>query len=276
MRDYVTTVLASRHVAGRELDDALRICRWAESQDYRSVVSPWSGPQDNWHSMFTRYAAALDAISHESPGSYVSIKLEAIGYDLELFRDLTTLAGVSGVRIHIDSLGPETADTALDFAESAAILSHPVGYTLASRWTRSLRDAERVAEMGIPVRIVKGQWEDSNSRGLDCRQNYLDIADKFLGGRASVGVATHDVSLAKMTLTRLKYGNTNCELEQFFSLPLNGIPLASKLQCPYRIYIAYGHPGIPYNIRFTFTRPSIATWVFADFALHLKKPWSQN
>ncbi len=276
MRDNLTNAIASRHVAGSELDDALRICRWAESEGFRTVISPWSGPQEDSRKMFDLYAAALGAVGTQSGLCYLSIKLDAIGYDEGMFRDLIYLARLNAVRLHIDSLGPDTADTALRFVEKAAASFHQIGYTLASRWHRSLTDAERVAELGTPVRIVKGQWEDPLWRGLDCRKNYLDIAGKLAGRCGEVGIATHDIPLAREVLTRLLYDETNCELEQFFSLPLNGETLARKLQCPYRIYVAYGHPGIPYNVRFTLTRPRIAAWVFADFAFHPRRPWLRN
>ncbi len=276
IRNNLTDVIASRHVAGNELADALLVCRWAESQGFRSSISPWRGPDDNPRKMFEYYAAAISAIRQEEGLCYLSIKLDSIGYDTGMFNELLNHAGVNGVRIHVDSLGPETADTALSFVERGASSGHCVGYTLASRWRRSKKDAERIGELGIPVRIVKGQWPDPDSRGVDCRQNYLDIAENLAGSRCQVAVATHDTALAREALPRLLYEDTYAEMEQFFSLPLNGVSLSRRLQCPYRLYIAYGHPGIPYNIRYTLNRPSIAAWVFADLALRPRKPWSHN
>ncbi len=276
MRNRVTSAIASRHVAGHKLSDALLICRWAESEGFRTVISPWAGALDTPRDMFSRYAAAIEAVTEKNDARYVSMKLDSINYDGGLFDDLVHLARASHAQLHIDSLGPETADAALSFVERAVTSGYYIGYTMASRWRRSLTDAERVADLGVPVRIVKGQWPDPSGRAINCRKNFTEIAATLSKRCRRIGVATHDVVLAREVLTRFVVQNANIELEQFFSLPLNGVALTKEFDRPYRLYISYGQPGIPYNIRFTLTRPRIAAWVLADFAIHARKPWAQN
>ncbi len=276
IRNRVTSAVASRHVAGKNLSDALLICRWAESEGFKTVVSPWAGSLDTPRGMLDRYSAAIEAVRDREDVRYVSIKLDSINYDSGIFSDLVHLARMSRVQLHIDSLGPDTADTALTFVERAVSSSYFIGYTLASRWRRSLADSDRVADLGIPVRVVKGQWPDPYTDGLNCRRNFINISERLAKGCRRISVATHDLSLAKEVLAGLMLRNANFELEQFFSLPLNGVALAKQFGCPYRLYVSYGQPGIPYNIRFTLTRPRIAAWILADFALRARKPWAQN
>jgi len=109
VRNNLVKVISSRHIAGSELGDALKVCRWAHSVGYRSILSPWSAPEDNQRSMFDRYSAAIDVLDIGSSDCYLSIKLDAIGYDAGLFDDLMEHARSRQVRVHVDSLGPETA-----------------------------------------------------------------------------------------------------------------------------------------------------------------------
>lgn len=273
LRNSIVTVIASKHIAGRELSDAVQVCKWAEGEGFHSIVSPWSGPDDTPEGMLERYKATIDTVRREGVRFYLSIKLDSISGDVGMFDELLEFARPRGIRIHLDSLGPDTADMAMKFLERAAGSHHSIGFTLPSRWRRSLTDAERIVELGVPARIVKGQWDDPAARSVDCRKNFLSIADRLAGRCSQVGVATHDLVLAEEALRRLSVGGSACELEQFFSLPLNGVNLSRTHGYPYRIYVAYGNPDIPYNVRFAFSRPSIAAWALQDFALNRRRPW---
>ncbi len=276
IRSNIVSTVASRHIAGQDVADALPICRWAHKRGYHSVVSPWAGPDDTPKSMFDRYRGVFDSLRKEEFDWYLSVKLESIGNDIGLFHELAGLAKTSGVRLHLDSLGPESAPVSLGFLEKTVAIYDNLGCTLPSRWQRSLADAERALDLGVSVRIVKGQWKEPSTIRVDSRGNYLDIVEKLAGRARHVGVATHDAALARKAMARLTSSNTHCELEQFFSLPLNGINLTRKLGYQYRLYVAYGQPGVPYNIRLSLSRPSMIAWILTDFAVRPKRPWVEN
>lgn len=286
VRNKIITKVASRHIAGPEIKDAIKVCRWAGQQGFGIILSPWAKAIDNdaalrsgskimpFKVMLQRYKESIDSIQNVNPNGYVSVKLNAIGYDFGIFRELLEYAASHDVRVHVDSLDPDSVSQVYKFLNKASEFNRYLGCTLPSRWKRSLRDAEAAIDLGIAVRIVKGQWEDTGPDQPDCRQNYVAIAEKLAGRAVYVGVATHDGALAETAVKELTIRKTNCEIEQFFSLPLNGIKLARRLNVPYRLYVAYGHPGIPYNIRFAVSRPSLAVWMGADFIRRSRKPWS--
>ncbi len=276
LRKRVVHTIASRHIAGREIGDALRVCRWAQTNAYRVILSPWRSPDDSAKNMIARYKEAMRVISDERLDGYVSLKLNAIDSDMGMFRELVSMARSANVRLHLDSLGPDSANASFEFLEDAVSDYRNIGTTLPARWRRSLEDADRVYELGIPVRIVKGQWPDLDDPRLDCRKNYLDIAHRFAGRGIHVGIATHDYSLASRTSSLFKESGTSFELEQFFSLPLNTSSLANRIGCGYRLYVAYGYPEVPYNVRFGISRPGIIGWVVKDFAVRNRKPWEKS
>jgi proline dehydrogenase len=274
LRKNIVNTIASRHVVGSGLEDALPICLWANRMGFRTILSPWAWPGDDSQIMTQRYKTAFESLQNKDFDCYVSVKLDAIRYDLGLFKELVEAARSAKTRLHVDSLDPGSADMAFDFIEKGKQWHQDLGCTIPSRWQRSIDDVERALDLGLSVRIVKGQWADPGHGRVDCKINYLAIAEKLAGKARHVGVATHDVPLAKKALACLTSASTYCEMEQLATLPLNGMKIAKRYGYAYRLYVGYGHPGVPYNIRFVLSRPSMVAWIIADFAFNLRKPWS--
>ena len=182
-----------------------------------------------------------------------------------MFAELLSRAEPSGMRVHSDSIGPESADRTMEMVGTAAARFRNVGATLPAGWRRSRTDAARLAEWGVAVRIVKGQWSDPAGPVPDVRAAYLDVAKALAGTAATVGVATHDRRVAAGSLSVLRAAGTPCEMEQISGLPWNCAALASAAGVPYRLYIPYGFPYLPYNIWHVRTRPAVAFWAMRDF-----------
>ncbi len=275
-RKRVVNRIASRHIAGPELSDALTVCKWAELQKMGTNLSRWAYPDDSTETMFRHYAAILKSIHDNDLDSFLGVKIGGIGDDFGRFSELVGIARENHVRLHVDSFGPESAPVNFSFLEKAAGVYDNLGCTLPSRWRRSLDDVDRVIELGLKVRVVKGQWPDSDNAKLDCRQNYLAIIGKLAGRARQVGVATHDKRLAKESLQYLSTSGTEFEMQQYFSLPLNGRSLSRTFGCPYRISLAYGYAYLPYNVRFILSRPGMISWIVSDYAFKPARPWLQR
>jgi proline dehydrogenase len=232
----------------------------------------------------------------------LSVKLNALGFDHGAVLDLFQHAVKKKIRLHVDSLSPELAPETFQMLErlvssspnsfdKASIKNRPLlngnnsswfsplGVTIPSRWTRSRDDIQRAVEMGISVRIIKGQWEDP-VRPVDPLENALTIissiphlSDQAPQKNSVFSIATHDLHFLKKTLTCLRQHYLPYDIEQFFSLPLNGIRLAEEFEVPLSLYIAYGSPALPYNIRFSTTRPRLALWMASDYLLPKKRVW---
>lgn len=278
-RDRIVSRVAERHVAGGCLEDGLAVCRWADANGDKSILSPWAGPGDGRRAMLSRFRESAEALAGMGHDGVLSVKLDVLGFDRSAFADLWDHCWELGVRLHLDSLAPETADSTFRLLEWAVARSDRrwtpngscLGVTIPSRWKRSPADARRAAMMGLAVRIVKGQWKDPHHR-VDPSANYLAIADVDYGA-AVVGIATHDLGVARRAIGRLAAAGRRVEMEQFFSLPLNGRSLAMTAKIPYRLYVAFGSPALPYNIRFSSTRPAMALWMAKDYSFRPKRAW---
>lgn len=237
----------------------------------------------------------------------LSVKLNAFDFDNKLISELYQYALGKGVRLHIDSLSPELAPQTFRLLEELVkrfgleegsglhrdnrdngVLDHQdyvreslLGVTIPSRWVRSQDDLQRAVELGIAIRIVKGQWSDPD-RAVDPLENSLKMLRSIQkkGNLQSqplpISMASHDVTYLRENLSQLKRTNFLAVLEQFFSLPLNGQTLAEEFRIPFSIYIAYGSPALPYNIRFSLTRPQLALWMASDYLLPKKRFWEKG
>jgi proline dehydrogenase len=168
-------------------------------------------------------------------------------------------------------MDPDSAPRTYETIERVLATHRNIGCTLPSRWHRSIQDAQRVIDYGVPVRVIKGQWSDPLPPAVNARENYLKIIDALAGRAKLVAVATHDHALAVEAMKRLLKAKTQCEMEQMSSLPQNCAQAAKSLCIPMRIYIPYGFPSLPYNLRYVKTRPAIVGWVIRDFLLGGRK-----
>jgi proline dehydrogenase len=240
---------AAAYVAGPRIDDALRACRALRERGRASTVGYWNVGSEEPGEVAQTYLAAAEAVSQNRLDTHLSIKGPALGFSSELVAELLERTGSAGVRVHFDSLAPESADRTLALIGDAASRHPGLGITLPARWSRSLDDAETAVELGLAVRVVKGRWADHDAAQVDLRSGFLALVDRLAGRARRVGVATHDESLAHLALRRLGAAGTPCELELLFGLPAAAaVGAADELAVPVRTYVPYGHATLPYRI----------------------------
>jgi len=256
--------IAKKHIAGPNLNDALSICKLAESSGWSTTISVWTGEHVSADENANKYQEIISAIIDSNLNSYLSIKPSAINFSLKLFDCIAKNAASKNIRIHFDSLSPDLADSYLKFLKEAKTIYSCLGYTLPSRWKRSLLDAELISKLNIPVRIVKGQWRDPEYSRIDSRKNYLNIINILAERVPLIGIATHEKILAERAIEILTKTKTQYEIEQFFSLPSIEMKLAQKYNFKKRLYVVYGEAYLPYNLRSINKRPAMLGWVLKD------------
>jgi proline dehydrogenase len=257
---------ARNYVAGPELHDAIQLARsFAARGETASTLCFWDGPDDQPRHVADMYLATLQAIETARLDSYVSIKAPSLAFDAGLVAEVAQAAhDAGGIRVHFDSLGPETADRTFRLMEQARAHGAPLGCTIPGRWQRSVRDAEKAAEMGLRIRVVKGQWPDLGAP-VDPHDGFLDVIDALAGRNAPVAVATHEPVLAAAAIRKLQAAGTPCEMELLFGLPSKAVLKVSRdLAVPVRYYLPYGHAWLPYALRQARRDPRIVWWVLRD------------
>jgi proline dehydrogenase len=264
---------SSAYRAGPSLEDALRSSRRLAAHGLASTIGYAAAPHEDARTVASAHIAALDKLAAEEADCYVSVKLSGLDFDDSLFAEIAASASRSRRRLHLDALAPETADATWRLLAQTGG-GDSLGTTLPGRWRRSAADAARAAELGLAVRVVKGQWPDANGDGLDPRRGFLEVVDRLRGHPAVVAVATHDVPLLAESLRRLVASGARGEVELFYGLPFRGPALVARCAgVPIRMYVPYGQTGAPYTTAGLATTPAAAWWLVQDLLFGEDKTW---
>ena len=242
---------ASRnYIAGPKQDDAQKVSQYLLNRGYWVTQGYWNSRDDKASYVLETYLATLDKLAQLNGNNYISIKIPSLDFDVAMYEALLVKSRHLGVPILFDSLAPEQASRIHNIIKEHTVPPFAdIGCTLPARWRRSINDADLMNDLGLNVRVVKGQWEDPDEPCLDVNSRYLQIIDRLAGNSRCVRVATHDLPLAREALSRLKAVNTPCELELIYGLPIgNLVSLANEMNVPVRIYIAFGNAYLPYAL----------------------------
>ncbi len=252
--------IGHRYVAGPELADAISVCRRIAEHNILLTVAHWRGDSELPGQVLKNCKAAIDSIAAERFDGQLSVKVSDLRYDPHLVRELACYASRRRVPLQFDAVDAQTQDKTMELIEDAHAIWELVGCTLPSRWERSIEDAERAIRSGVSVRVVKGQWSDPKGNGIDCRRNFRVLIEALAGRCAHVFVGTHDRQLGREALMILHASDTRCELEQMLGLPSIAKSAAEPLGIPVRLYVPFGAPYLPYNIRYVSHRPAMIAW----------------
>ena len=261
---------ARSYVAGPELSDALRLAQTFAARGIQaSTLCFWDAQDDLARHVADMYLATVRGIQGARLDSDVSIKAPSLGFDAGVVGEIAEAARESGIRVHFDSLGAETVDRTFGLIEQAGAHETPLGCTIPGRWRRSPRDVERAAQMGLRVRVVKGQWPDP-SGAADPHTGFLDVIDALAGSAVLVAVATHEPVLAATAIRKLQSAGTPCEMELLYGLPSRAVlKVARDLAVPVRYYLPYGHAWLPYALRQARRDPRVLWWLLRDASSEL-------
>jgi proline dehydrogenase len=239
----------SRHyIAGPTIPDAVRVSRPLAARGYWITLGYWDAAGDPASEVLQTYLASCEQLAALGGKNYLSIKIPALGGDGGMFRALQEKGRACSVPLHFDSLDTDQASAIFDFiADHATPSAGEIGCTLPGRWRRSLDDAERAIDLGLAVRVVKGQSPDPAEPDRDAVTGYLAVVRKLAGRARCVRVASHNPVVARESLRVLLAANTPCELELLYGLPVGSqVALAREFRVPVRVYVAFGHAFLPY------------------------------
>ncbi len=256
---------ASAYIAGPDLEDARAVCDRLAREGIASIVCYWDVYTDHPASISQAYLDLLGTMSNSESDCYLSVKAPALKFDFDLVKKVLEEARRLNAIVHFDALAPETVDRTFALIGRAREIYPKLGCTLPGRWRRSLADAERAAELGLRVRVVKGEWQGIGNDETDAREGFLNVVDRLAGHARHVAVATHNPSIARVSLRRLKNARTPCELELLYGLPQQHmLRIARDFGVRARMYVPHGHAGLPYRLKHAVRNPRIIGWFIHD------------
>ncbi|MGA2097016.1 MAG: proline dehydrogenase [Candidatus Acidiferrum sp.] len=271
--EVVAKHASKAYIAGPQLTDAMSTCRRLFGLGFGGTICFWNVETDSPRKIADAYTSTLSFLAIEKMDCYLSIKLPPLNYDFALLSEVLEQARQKNTLVHFDSLQHETADRTFSLIAQAARSYPHLGCTLPGRWARSLPDADIAVDLGLHVRVVKGQWTDPHRVEIDPREGFLNVIGRLAGRASSVGVATHDPELARSALERLREAATPCSLELLYGLPMKPLlKIAAELDVPVRVYVPFGHGWLPYSLTQARRNLRVFWWVVRDLTIPLAFP----
>ncbi len=261
---------ARAYVVGDRLDDALAARSRLAASGIGCTLGYFNDERESPAEVACRYRQALAALGADD---HLSIKPPALAFDDALLATLAKQAAARGIRLHLDSHGPATAEPTLRVAARmlAVVSADRLGLTLPGRWRRSVGDARWAADRRLPVRVVKGQWPERDDRPAELVDGLLDVVDALCGSDAPVAVASHDPAVIAPALQRLQRSGTRCELQLLHGLPQREpCRLAARFGVPVRMYLPYGAAHLPYMLGRALAQPYLIGWLARDLCQGLR------
>ncbi len=251
------------YISGPHIADAMEIAQLAEDQGFASTLCYWGESLEDPHEVLDHYLRSLTACVASELNADLAVKIPALWNSHDHVARVVNLAREHRRTVMFDSHDPAASDTTFAFME--ALSADYLGCAIPGRWRRSIADADRAIELGICVRVVKGQWADPDAPDIDLRQGFLSIVDRLAGRARNVRIATHDAKLAAESVRRLQEKATPCELELLYGLPIRAVAdVAQRAGVPVRIYIPYGTAWLPYSVSRAMGNPRTLLWLMRD------------
>jgi proline dehydrogenase len=249
--------LGRRHVAGARLEDALACGRrlaadgLASSIDFfgESVSDPVEADRVADH-----YLALAEALDEAREDTFLSIDLSHIGLDQPgegARRRLERIAAAlpDGRRIQVGAEEERRADRILAAVLAVAGTGGAVSATVQANLKRSGRDAQALAEAGVPIRLVKGAYAEdpqiARPWGEATDLAFLELAHELHAGGAELALATHDPVLREALLRALP----GVGVEMLLGVRSADARALAARGVAVRIYVPYGDRWFRYAMR---------------------------
>jgi len=277
--------LVRRFVAGKTLDDALKVCRQLTAEGVLVTLDHLGENVTNAleaASSLADYQDALLRLRQERISGTVSVKLTQLGLDLSLdgCRErvfaLCDEAANSGTRVEIDMESSGYVDRTLDIVSAAHARTGNVRAVIQAYLRRSESDIRRLNGEGVPVRLCKGAYMEpadvafAEKREVD--ENYARLMTLLLAEGTAPALATHDdalVSKALGAMRRNSIGAGEMEFQMLYGIRRD---LQKRiLQAGYRLrlYVPYGAAWYPYFMRRLAERPANVWFLARNVARNL-------
>lgn len=251
------------YTTGPDVADAMKLADVAAARGMPSTICYWNDGKEEPAAVLQRYLGSLDAMESSGHDADLAVKIPALWDRRDLVATIVERARSLKKRVVFDSHAPEQSQ--LTFEVMSELGPANLGCAIPGRWKRSIADAERAIELGLRVRVIKGQWPDPEQPDIDLREGFLRVVDVLAGRATHVGVATHDAPLAREAIRRLVAAGTPCEHELLFPLPMEPSATAARdAGIKTRLYIPFGEAWLPYSVSRAMENPRVLVWLLRD------------
>ena len=270
--------LVARFVAGDRLADALAAATRLAGQGLmatldrlgENVVTPGEA-----RGAVASYAETLREMAASKLDPNISVKLTMLGLDIDddiaydnMLTLLETARTVDGF-VRIDMEGSAYTERTLAIAEGLhARFPGQVGTVIQAYLHRSDRDVERLIDLKMRVRLVKGAYAEPASLALqrpsEIDEAFVRLMERLLEEGRYPAIATHDPALIRATrgfALRMGIGPERWEFQMLYGVRREAQLALVREGYGMRIYLPFGADWYPYFARRIAERPANVLFV---------------
>lgn len=288
---------ASRFVAGENCDQALIIAKQLNSEGYLIALDPLGE-----HSDTTEAATAaaneiinlMDQVHQKQVNSYISIKLTQLGLIFNKSLCLQNLERIlhkaksHGLYIRVDMEDSSITSETLEVVTWMRTIYSNVGVVIQSYLYRSEADVNTVLKELIPIRMVKGAYNEPKDVAFPKKhvvdENFDKLSQTILNAAPDyqlnqmenqaltfppiLALATHDEVRIKNLIEFVRnhgFAKEDFEIQMLFGIRRDLQQKYLNLGYPVRIYIPYGTHWYPYFMRRLAERPANLWFFLSNF-----------
>jgi proline dehydrogenase len=277
----VVRKIADRYIAGETLADAVATVRGLNALGAEAtvdVLGEFISRPEEAEETATEYERALDAIAAGQLDANVSVKLSALGIEIDRALVDGTLARVLRsaerhrifVRIDMEHSGL-TGET-LEIYRSLRAAGHDdVGIVIQSYMRRAEADVAALRDLTPNVRLVKGIYLEPDEIAYqtmpEINASYLRLLEQLVEQGSYVAIATHDTALldgALNLIDRRGLARDRYEFQMLLGVAEDARRRLIAAGHRLRVYVPYGRAWYAYSVRRLKENPSIAGYVARD------------
>jgi proline dehydrogenase len=277
--------LVARFVAGDRLDDALAVATSLARQGLSTTMDRLGETVltlDEAQRAVESYAATLREMAASKLDPNISVKLTMLGLDVaddvafdNMLTLLETARSVDGF-VRIDMEGSAYTERTLAIAEALhAQCAGLVGTVIQAYLHRSDRDLERLIDLQMRIRLVKGAYAEPASLALqrpsEIDEAFVRLMERLLEDGRYPAIATHDPALIRATrgfALRMGIDPGRWEFQMLYGVRRDAQLTLAQEGYGMRIYLPFGADWYPYFARRIAERPANMLFVFRQLVSH--------
>ena len=264
--------MSGRFVAGDTSQEALDVAHQLNEQGFRvtlDLLGESVSDRAEAELAAAEYTESLTEINGHDAETTISLKLTQLGLDIDTDFCYENLLGVVrqanelGNFVRIDMEDSEHTQTTLDVFYRVFEQFQNVGIVIQSYLYRSEADIARLVELGAPVRLCKGAYNEPASVAFQDKSevdaSYVHLMKMLLDGGTPTAIASHDEKMIDATLEHV--ARNGIPDDAFEIQMLYGVRRDYQRQLVdnglnMRIYLPYGSQWYSYFMRRMAERPA--------------------
>jgi len=245
---------ASRYVAGATADDALATARRLAAEGVLSSIDFFGENVADPHEADAVADAFVALAGRIEPNTFLSIDLSHIAIDEPgdgARRRLQRIADAlpPGAWIQAGAEQAARVDRILEVVLAVARDGGRVSATVQANLKRSPSDAQRLADTGVPIRLVKGAYVETPALahpwGDATDLAFIELAYVLDRAGATLSLGTHDPVIREALLPALP----GVVIEMLLGVRPDDQTSLARRGIPIRVYVPYGDRWFRYAMR---------------------------